>query len=313
MKISIALCTYNGEKYLEAQLDSMMSQTVKADEIVICDDGSKDLTIQILQHYDRMHSGLFKIFLNEKNLGYSRNFEKAISNCTGDIIIISDQDDIWNENKIEKTKAFFSEHPNADGVFHDLEIINDDQKILEPSYLNWKNISYDFVKENIRSSHLFIRQQTMGSFVLGCALALRQSALKKYELHNFETAHDYLISQKLAAKNKLGFIPETLSKYRQHEKQVCGLREAFKNPEKKQGNRELSEFQKKVGPSLLAIKKYTHLYPTEDVTKTDVYRIFTENRNSYLMNLPFFERKKYILQCIRYQYLDLNITDLFKY
>lgn len=313
MKISVALCTYNGEKYLAAQLDSILNQTVKAHEIVICDDGSKDLTIQILQHYDRLHPGLFKILSNEKNLGYSRNFEKAISNCTADIIVISDQDDLWHENKIEKTRNFFSQNPNADGVFHDLEIINDDQKILEPSYLNWKDISYDFVKENINSGQLFIRQQTMGSFVLGCALALRKSALEKYELRGFEIAHDYLISQKLAAKSKLGFIPETLSKYRQHEDQVCGLREAFNNPEKTEDDRELSEFHKQVGPSLLAIKKYSHLYPNEDVKKTDIYRIFTVNRNRYLMNLPFFERKKYILQCIRHQYLDLQITDLFKY
>lgn len=313
MTISIAICTYNGEKYLAEQLDSILSQTVKADEIVICDDGSTDRTMEILEHYDVQNPGLFKIFVNEKNLGYFKNFEKAIYTCTKDVIITSDQDDIWNNNKIEATKNFFLDHPDYDGVFNDLELIDYNRKTLESSYLNWKQISYEFVSDNIKYQTLFIRQQVMGSFVLGCALAIRKSALTKYQLNNFEIAHDYFIAQKLAAKGVLGFIPARLSQYRQHEEQVCGLREALKEPEKKTEVKVQSDFHKIVGPSILATKKYKQLYPDEDVRKTPLYRIFTENRNKYLLTLPFLERKKYILQCIRHHYLDLHFTDLFKY
>ncbi|KQS95219.1 glycosyltransferase [Chryseobacterium sp. Leaf394] len=314
MKISVAICTYNGEKYLAEQLDSILSQTVKADEIVICDDGSKDGTVEMLQQYQRQHPALFKIMINETNLGYFKNFEKAIYSCTGDTIITSDQDDIWKLNKIEATQSFFLENPEFEGVFNDLEIINNGKKILEPSYLNWKHISYSFIEENIKNNTLFLHQQMLGSFVLGCALAVKRSALKQYGLSNFEIAHDYFIAQKLASKGKLGFIPATLSSYRQHDEQVCGLREAFRNPEEKDSQKSVaSAFHQIVGPSLLAVKKYQQLYPDEDVKKTPVYSFFIENRNTYLSELSFFQRKKYILQCVRHRYLDLQLTDLFKH
>ncbi|KQT15508.1 hypothetical protein ASG31_14700 [Chryseobacterium sp. Leaf404] len=310
---SIAICTYNGEKYLAEQLESILSQTVKADEIVVCDDGSKDKTTEILQEYQLKNPGLFKIMVNETNLGYFKNFEKAIYACKGDIIITSDQDDIWEINKIEVTKDFFDKNPDYDGVFNDLEIINNDYQINEPSYLNWKHISYKFLEENIINNTLFVQQQIMGSFVLGCALAVKRSALQQYGLSNFEIAHDYFIAQKLSAKGRLGFIPQTLSKYRQHEDQVCGLREAMENTPKIKGDNEKSYFQSLVGPFLLAIRKYRLLYPDENVQSTPLYRIFLENRNTYLQSLSFLKRKKYILQCIRHHYLDLHFTDFFKY
>lgn len=314
MTISVAICTYNGEKYLAEQLDSILSQTVKADEIVICDDGSQDRTMEILKEYQLRNPGLFKIMVNETNLGYFRNFEKAIYACSRDLIITSDQDDIWKPNKIEATQTFFLENPQYDGVFNDLAIIDNSKKILEPSYLNWKHISYKFIKENIINNTLFVQQQILGSFVLGCALAVKRAALKQYGLSNFEIAHDYFIAQKLAAKAKLGFIPAVLSFYRQHEEQVCGLREAAKSPENKQTQpKENPDFHQMVGPSLLAIKKYQHLYPNEDVKKTPLYTVFIENRNRYLSTLSFFKRKKYILQCVRHQYLDLKPADLFKH
>ena len=314
MPISVALCTYNGEKYLTEQLDSILSQTVKADEIVICDYGSQDGTLEILQNYHLQHPGLFTVIINEKNLGYFKNFEKALHACSGDIIVTSDQDDIWKPCKIEATHAFFRENPQYDGVFNDLEIISNSKKVLEPSYLNWKHISYRFIEENIKNNTLFIHQQMLGSFVLGCALAIKRSALKQYELSNFEIAHDYFIAQKLSSKGKLGFIPAVLSQYRQHEEQVCGLRDALKNSENlKTEPMNSSAFHQIVGPSLLAVKKYLQLYPREDVKEALLYPFFIENRNRYLADLPFLRRKKFILQCVRHQYLDLRLSDLFKY
>lgn len=98
-KISVAIATYNGEKYLREQLDSLYSQTIKPDEVVVVDDCSSDGTSMILEEY-RQRYGL-RFFINSNNLGVNRNFEKAIRNCTGDYIAISDQDDVWMPNKIE--------------------------------------------------------------------------------------------------------------------------------------------------------------------------------------------------------------------
>ncbi len=98
--VSIAMCTYNGGKYLAEQLNSLLNQTYYPTEIVIVDDASTDSTINILHEYAGLHKNI-KVFENKKNIGYNKNFEKAIALCNGELIAISDQDDIWETNKIE--------------------------------------------------------------------------------------------------------------------------------------------------------------------------------------------------------------------
>lgn len=107
--ISVAIPTYNGEKYLREQLDSLYNQTLVPDEIVVVDDCSKDGTVSILEEY-RNRYGL-KYVINETNLGYNKNFEKAISLCTGDYIALCDQDDIWLPEKIQKSFERISKFP----------------------------------------------------------------------------------------------------------------------------------------------------------------------------------------------------------
>lgn len=96
--VSIALCTYNGEKYIEEQLESLIHQTCQPDEIIICDDQSKDNTVNIAKSLLGSWPGAWKVIINKKNLGYKKNFQKAISLCRGDIIFLSDQDDVWDYN-----------------------------------------------------------------------------------------------------------------------------------------------------------------------------------------------------------------------
>lgn len=98
--VSIALCTYNGEKYLQQQIDSLLKQTWLNIEVITVDDASTDSTKLILEQNAQTDSR-FKFFINDKNIGYNKNFEKAISLCNGSYIAISDQDDIWEANKIE--------------------------------------------------------------------------------------------------------------------------------------------------------------------------------------------------------------------
>jgi len=97
--VSIAMITYNGEKYLEQQLESIYAQTYKNIEVIVCDDNSNDATIDILKKYEASHG--LKFYINDVNLGINKNFEKAFSFCKGDFIAPSDQDDIWLENKIQ--------------------------------------------------------------------------------------------------------------------------------------------------------------------------------------------------------------------
>src|SRR5271168_2200141 len=93
-KISVALCTYNGERFLSRQLASMLQQSRLPDELVVCDDRSTDNTIEILQDFSASAGFPVKITRNEHNLGFVANFERAIQLCQGDLIALSDQDDI---------------------------------------------------------------------------------------------------------------------------------------------------------------------------------------------------------------------------
>jgi glycosyltransferase involved in cell wall biosynthesis len=311
MKISVALCTYNGEKYLHEQLDSILDQSNIPDEIVVCDDGSGDATVKILSDYQKKYPNLFKIFQNETNVGFIKNFEKAIKLCTNEIVVISDQDDIWEKNKIGETVVFFEKNPDLDGVFHDLKLIEDDK--IYPSYLNWKGISHQNIIEEIRNNELFPALVKKGSFILGCALAIKKEALKKYEMEDFPIAHDYYIAQKLSSKNKLGFIPQSLSTYRLHPNQVYGLR--YKSDKRKEENSSTESqkyFKEYVWTYLQVLKRHKEINPKEDEKKTEIYSVFIKNRNHYLKSLGFLEKKKYILKCIYHQYLDIEIIDLFK-
>lgn len=310
MKVSVALCTYNGEKYLHEQLNSILNQSVVPDEIVVCDDGSKDTTIKILSDYQAQYPVAFKIFQNETNLGFIKNFEKAIHNCSHEIIILSDQDDVWEKDKVKETIHFFEENLEFYGVFHDLKLIDDDK--IHPSYLNWKGIQHEEIKHEITTGELFAALVKKGSFILGCALAIRKEALKKYEMESFPIAHDYYMVQKLSSKNCLGFIPKSLSAYRLHPNQVYGLRYHPDKKEEEDTTESQKYFKEYVWTYLQVLKRYKEINPKEDEKNTDIYSVFIRNRNKYLHSLSFLEKKKYILKCVRHQYLDLEIADLFR-
>ncbi len=98
----MALATYNGSKYLKEQLDSFALLTRLPDEAVVCDDLSSYETINILENYAISAPIEMKIVDNDKNIGNTRNFEKALSLCSGDLIVLSDHDDVWNKNQISK-------------------------------------------------------------------------------------------------------------------------------------------------------------------------------------------------------------------
>lgn len=107
--VSVVMCTYNGAKYLREQLDSIISQTYPIYELIVQDDCSSDETVAIVQEYATEYP-IIKLLVNEKNFGYNRNFKSAIMKATGDFIAISDQDDVWFPEKIEKQVAAIGNH-----------------------------------------------------------------------------------------------------------------------------------------------------------------------------------------------------------
>lgn len=121
---SIAMCTYNGERYLQAQLQSILDQTRHPNELIICDDASRDSTLGIIETF--AITAPFKVHIqkNVKNLGYVKNFEQAISLCTQDIVFLCDQDDVWVATKISEVLSRFEADPDVGMVLHNFTNID---------------------------------------------------------------------------------------------------------------------------------------------------------------------------------------------
>ncbi|KQT31102.1 hypothetical protein ASG22_18890 [Chryseobacterium sp. Leaf405] len=221
MKISVALCTYNGEKFLRQQLDSILNQTVKVDEIVVCDDRSKDQTQKILSEYKIQFPDIFKIHINEKNLRSVKNFEKAISLCTGDIIFLSDQDDIWEKSKVIIFLSYFDKHPNVNAICSNGIAIDEDGSPLNnltiwdvPKLLQDQDIKIDYFNliafiENIATGAGIAFRNTIRKEILPIPL--------KDGFH-----HDEWIALLTSYEQSFIMINEKLFQYRIHANQQVG-------------------------------------------------------------------------------------------
>lgn len=126
MRVSVAIATFNGARYLDAQLRSIEHQTLKPDEIVISDDSSCDNTLKIITDFQQTTEIDVRISSNPHRLGFVKNFERAISLCSGDLIFLSDQDDVWYPNKISTIASIFVEHPKTHVCIHDQDIVDSD-------------------------------------------------------------------------------------------------------------------------------------------------------------------------------------------
>src|ERR1043165_1659709 len=123
------MCTYNGAEFLPAQWESILAQSRKPDEIVVCDDGSSDQTRSLLENFASESPLPVTLQFNQNNLGSVKNFEQAIRLCTGSIIALSDQDDVWRSDKLETIEAALNNDLKVGLVFSDAEIVSKD---LEP-------------------------------------------------------------------------------------------------------------------------------------------------------------------------------------
>lgn len=126
--ISVAMATYNGEKYIREQLESILNQTVVPDEIVISDDGSTDRTVEIAHDIAQSCQANIKIYTDNPRHGFAFNFGYAISHCSGSILFMCDQDDIWDPRKVEHIVDVYCQYPDALCVFHNAVSVDSDGK-----------------------------------------------------------------------------------------------------------------------------------------------------------------------------------------
>ena len=223
MKISVALCTYNGEKYIKKQLESILCQSIGVTEIIIMDDCSSDATIRIIQEIDQLHPGIIKLFRNEHNIGFLKNFEKALIECCGDYIFISDQDDIWYNDKVERVVSYLDKS-GMWGVFTNGELIDCNDKKLGRTLFESLNVK-KYLSQKVLYPDLFTMLSLNSNFVTGATLALSKEA--KQVVLPFWTSkniyHDHFISLKLAAIGKFSCLNDCLISYRIHPSQQIGM------------------------------------------------------------------------------------------
>jgi glycosyltransferase involved in cell wall biosynthesis len=222
MKLSIAMCTYNGARYLREQLDSIKVQSRLPDEMVICDDCSSDDTQQILAEFSDRAPFPVRLSANKQNLGTTKNFEKAITLCQGDVIFLADQDDVWHPAKLERMEAIFAERPNVGLVFTNGRIVDRDLKPEGRSFSTvWVSPDRQELVKTGRAFELLLRQ----NFVTGAALAFR-SQFNAFAIPIPETKyyyHDGWIALVISAVADLVFVPELLIDYRHHPSQAVGV------------------------------------------------------------------------------------------
>ncbi|BDI30357.1 alpha-L-Rha alpha-1,3-L-rhamnosyltransferase [Capsulimonas corticalis] len=224
MKISIALCTYNGARYLWEQLASIAAQTRLPDEIVICDDRSQDDTVQIAQRFANTVNFPVRLFVNEQNLGSFQNFGKAIGLCQGDIIALSDQDDVWLPEKLARIASEFENHPNLGVVFTDAEIVDAALHPLRERLFESIRLtrSERLAIDDGRGFETLLRRNV----VTGATMAFRahwKPLVLPIEKNSY-LAHDAWIALLIAAVAPIMRIDEPLIQYRQHDAQIQGVK-----------------------------------------------------------------------------------------
>lgn len=225
MKLSVALCTYNGSKFIHEQLISIINQSRLIDEIIIYDDCSTDATIEIINEYIAEYPGLIQLFQNKKNLKSTKNFENAISQCSGDYIFLADQDDIWDYFKVEKIIAKFEENESLEGIFTNGKLIDDNNKTI-PNTDMWDSF-YFFEKNLDKPVDLLCLLKHHANMVTGATLCIKKSIIDLIlpfpDLTKKKFYHDEWIALILASRNSLDYINEHLISYRIHSNQQIGV------------------------------------------------------------------------------------------
>lgn len=201
MKVSVCLATYNGEKYIKKQLISILHQIKNSDEVIISDDHSTDNTIEVIKSLD---DSRIKMFINDKEKGYTRNFENALEKASGDIIFLSDQDDVWMDDKVKKSLRLLEEN---DFVVSDAQVVDNDLKTLAKSNFELRNVQHGFFNNLIRCRYL------------GACYAFNKKVLEKsllFPKNSEYIPHDYWIYMIAISNFKVGVIHEPLILYRRH-------------------------------------------------------------------------------------------------
>lgn len=211
MRISIAMTTYNGADYLLEQLESLRTQSLMADEVIIVDDCSTDNTVELLNMYiQKYHLDNWVLIKNSSNIGWRKNFRKALQETTGDVVFLCDQDDIWNKDKISLMVKEFHKSPSIELLASNYEILdfgrNDKIKIRDVELDNGAIVPFS------------LKNKSISVMRPGCTFAVKRELivlLEKYDIDRF--GHDNILWNLAMIRGTLYLYLKRLIHFRRHE------------------------------------------------------------------------------------------------
>lgn len=202
MTVSVAMASYNGGRFIEEQINSILPQLSENDELVVSLDPSNDNTLDILLRYAEGNQSVKLV--NGLGKGVIKNFENAVNSCSGDIIFLCDQDDIWFENKVERVKKEFAEK-NVSLVMHDAKIVDAQLNVLKPSFFEEHGTKTGIVKNIIKNSYI------------GCCMAFKKELCEFImPFPDNLPMHDQWIGLTAERHGGVSLINEPLILYRRH-------------------------------------------------------------------------------------------------
>ena len=225
-RISIAMCTYNGEQYVREQLESITVQSLLPFELVVCDDRSTDKTTEIVGEFAGRAKFPVHVHVNEFNVGSTKNFEKAIRLCGGDIIALADQDDVWHPEKLEHLEAVFADSPQVGAAFSDAELVDVALRPMQRSL--WKAVGFSRNgRRRLRNGcafHVLLRHNVVAGATLAFRAEYRPLVIPIPEIW----VHDAWIALLIAAVSRMAVIEKPLVSYRQHSGNQLGAIKGLK-------------------------------------------------------------------------------------
>ena len=218
MTVSVCMGTYNGETYIEQQLNTILRQTKAPEEVILSDDGSTDNTVSIIERFIRKNGleGKWKLYRNKINKGYPSNFYYACSLCNEEIVFLADQDDIWKSDKIEKMCRVMEENPGAKSVCCKFNLMDEKEQeihsIMAPTHAHETG-----EVRNVPVEEIFYKCQWPGM-----VMAYRRDWYESWTKGNYQIPHDFLIAARAAEEGGFFQLDETLAYHRRHDHNTGG-------------------------------------------------------------------------------------------
>lgn len=216
--VSVVLASFNGKKFIKKQLESILNQTHTHLELILVDDGSTDITLEIVKEYLRQDKRV-RLFPTDKNQGLVKNFERGLTLARGEYIVLADQDDIFHKYKIEKQLAKITASPQTDMVISDLELIDEKDNLISDSMWEFQGIKPE--------KNAPFKRLCVDNYATGCSMMFSRELLNSaIPFPSQLKIHDQWLAL-LAVRRSgggIGVIREPLTRYRQHQGNVIGAK-----------------------------------------------------------------------------------------